>query len=814
MKKIKFQTDVLPHTLAVGVFLIVTILFFNPVFFGNKTISQGDITQFLWGSKELRDYRSATGEEGLWSNSMFSGMPAYMVNMEWSDGIVAGMKNVLSFFLPHPVRNIFLAFVCYYIMLLAFRVRPYLAVAGALAFGLSSYMIIGLSAGHNARIGAIAFMPLVVAGIHLAFSGRRVLGLGVSAAALALHLRENHIQITYYLLIIVVGYGVVQLAYAWKQKSLAEYFKTIAVLVGAALVAAGTFFGPMWAVTELSQYSTRGKSELVSKSVDTAGSGLPKSYAFQYSNGIIEPITLLIPNFYGGSSSNYLVNDQKSQTYQALANTNDQNMANQLAQYSSPYWGSQPLSAPYYGGAIIVFLFAFGMLVVERKYVWWLVPVSVFAIMLSWGSNFEAFNYWMFDHLPAYNKFRSVTFSMIIVFFSLPLLGMLGLEKLLEKGLDAAMKKKLLIAFGSTGGLCVLLWLFAGVFDFMRPFESELPAWFLNALRDDRKGLFRDDLVRSFAFIGSIFILLFLNVPKKISPIGFFTFLIAMVAIDLAVVDGRYFSKDNYQRKRDNADFEPTKSDSEILKDKGRYRVFNLAEFYEAKTSLFHQSLGGYHGVRLKRYQELYDSAITREQERLFSDARQGNLNTANYGVLNMLNAKYLVYGQDVIPNPHANGNAWFVDEVVKVKSANEELSTVSTIDTKRMAVIDETRMKTNDLVNQDSVASIRLVEQKPNWLKYEAKSTTGGLAVFSEIFYPKGWTATIDGKEVPILRADYVLRAIEVPAGNHTIEFVFQPKPYLVGDKVTMASSWLLLLLVLGTLGWTLRQEKVNEEA
>ncbi len=811
MKKITVS-NLLPHVLAVVVFLVVTVTFFSPVFFDNKVLNQGDITQFMWGSKELRDYRAATGEEGLWAGTMFSGMPAYLVNMDWSDGVVVGIKKVLSLFLPHPVCNIFLAFICYYILLLTFRIRPYLAIAGALAFGLSSYMIIGLGAGHNARIGAIAFMPLVMAGIHLAFSDKRMLGLGVTSAGLALQLRENHVQITYYLMIIVGVYGMVQLVYAWREKKINEFFKTVGVLSVAALIAAGTFFGPLWAITEYSQYSTRGKSELVTSSINTVGSGLPKSYAFEFSNGILEPITALMPNFYGGSSSNYFVTDPQSKSYAALMNAGDQKVANQLAQYSSSYWGEQPMSAPYYAGAIIVFLFVFGCLTADKKYVVWLVPVTAISIMLSWGANFEFFNFLLFDYLPGYNKFRSVTFVMVVLFFCLPLMGMLGLEFFLQTGVNKQVRQKLLIAFGSTGFVCLLLFLFSGLLNYRGPYDSELPVWFVDALRADRMALFRSDAIRSFGFIAAVFAVLFFDLPKKISMMGFFAFLTVVILIDMVAIDKRYFTNEQYLRKRDNARFEPWPTDKAILQDKGYYRVFNLTNFYEANTSQFHHSLGGYNGVRLKRYQELYDSCISREAERLIAAAQQGQIDYKTFSVLNMLNAKYIVYGQDatsILLNPEPNGLAWFVKEILPVNSPNEELSKTSNIETKDVAVVDVNKFKLKDSsFTLDSLATINLVDHKPNWLKYQSQSSQNSVIVFSEIYYPKGWHASIDGKEASILRADYVLRALEVSAGKHVIEFKFEPKPYLIGDKVTRASSWVMLLLLLGSLGWNWKKE------
>lgn len=363
MRKIKFG-DVLPHGVAVVVFLLVTLTFFSPVFFENRSLDQQDIQQHIGSSKSLRDYREATGQEGLWAPSMFSGMPAYLVNLEWSDGVVVTMKKVLTLFLPHPIRNIYAAFICYYILLLAFRVRPYLALAGALAFGLSSYMIIGLSVGHNARIGAIAFMPLVMAGIHLAFTGKRVLGFGVTAAGLAFQLRENHLQITYYLILIVAVYGLVQLIIAFREKQLKEFFTSLAILIPAAVIASATFFGQFWAITEYTRYSIRGPSELAKAHSD----GLTKAYAFVYNYGIWEPMTLLVPQFYGGSSMKAFVSDAKSESYKALSTAENNDLANRLANYTSEYWGPQSATiGPYYSGAIIVFLFVLGIVFAERR---------------------------------------------------------------------------------------------------------------------------------------------------------------------------------------------------------------------------------------------------------------------------------------------------------------------------------------------------------------------------------------------------------------------------------------------------------------
>lgn len=813
MKKINFAQHVLPHVIAIAAFLLVTVFFFSPVFFDNKTLTQHDIQQWEGSSKSLRDYRDKTGDEGLWAETMFSGMPAYLINMQWDNQPVAYLKTFLAVGLPHPIANIFLSFLCYYIMLLAFRVRPYLAIGAAIAFGLSTYMIIGLAAGHNARIGAIAFMPLVMAGIHLAFSGKRLLGFGLTTTAVALELRENHLQITYYLFIIILIYGIVQLVNALREKQAGEFIKTTGLLVAAAIIAVGTFFGPLWGINEYSAYTIRGKSDLVSaKQTD----GLGKEYAFDASNGILEPMMLLIPNFYGGSARNFLVQDENSNAYKALVSSNDQQMANQLAQYSSAYWGPQSYTVPYYAGAIIVFLFVLGIAFAEKKYVWWLVIAAAIGIMISWGSSFQTVNYFLFDHVPGLNKFRSVTFALIITLFSLPLLGMLGLEQFMEKGVTPETKKKLYWVLGSTAGLCLLLILGAGMFSFMREAEHQLPNWFTKALVADRKSLFRSDAFRSLAFCVAAFIMLFFGLWKK-SPVAFYAFFFFMITLDLVIVNKRYLSKENYQSKRDNSYLAMNEADKEILKDNGYYRVYNIQPgsfTSEARTSYFHNSLGGYHGAKLRRYQDLYDSCLFDETNRMITDAQSGALDFKKYGVMNMLNAKYIVYGpnrDNVIPNNAANGAAWFVEEVVTVASPNEELKALRTINTRYIAVIDGSAFKVEE-TPYDSAATISLLEHTPRYLKYESNSAVKGLAVFSEIYYDKGWKAFIDGNETDIIRVDYVLRALQVPEGKHTIEFKFEPKAYTVGNKVTMASSWLTLLVLLGSIGLSVRKEKDSE--
>lgn len=812
MRKIRFTAHILPHIIAILTFFLITVFFFNPVFFENKRIGQHDIRMWEASSKSLRDFREQTGEEGLWTPSMFSGMPAYLVNVHWSNESVIFLKKILTLSLPHPVNNIMAAFVCYYLLLLTFRVRPYLAISGAIAFGLSSFMIIGLSAGHNARIGAMAFMPLVMAGIHLAFSNKRLLGFGVTAAGLSMHLRENHLQITYYLLLIVLGYGLVQLVDAIRKKQLPGFLKNIGVLIPAVLIASGTVIGQFWAITEYTTYSIRGKSELENPSLQGQEEGLTKSYAFQYNYGIWEPMTLLIPEFYGGSSRNSLISDPESEVYQALVQqAGDQQTANQLAQYATAYWGPQRggTIGPYYAGAIVCFLFVIGIVYANRKYVWWLLPLSVFAIFLSWGDSFPSFNYFMFDYLPGYNKFRSFNFALIIILFAMPLMGLIGLENLLTNGFNKNTLKKFLWPVGIIGGICLILAVTGGFGDFLRDFEEQLPPWFVNALQEERSDLLQSDAWRSFWFIVLFAGIIYLRLKNWIKDPVLFIGAAALVTADLAFVDKRYFTKENFVRKTATS-FTATPADEEIRKDKSYYRVYNLQSPFstDATASYFHYDIGGYHGAKLRRYQDLYDSCLSRQTNRFINDAQRGSIDFQSYSVLNMLNVKYIIYGPErnnVITNPEANGAAWFVKDIERVNSPTEELERVCEVNTERTAVINVAENPVSDL-STDSTGQISIVEHAPNYLKYESQSSSAGLAVFSEIYYPKGWKATIDGEPADILRANYVLRALTIPAGKHTIEFRFEPAAYVIGNKITLASSWLLLLIVAGCLGWSVK--------
>ncbi len=772
MKKINFQKDVLPHLVAIAIFLILTAIFFKPEFFDNKTLSQGDILQWGASATEIIDYRNTTGEEGLWTNSVFGGMPAYMINMRWGNQLIEMAHRVFSLGLSHPSKILFTAMLSFYIMLLCFKVRPYIAIIGAIAFGCSSYNLIGFTAGHNARISALSLIPLVIGGIHLCFTSNKWLGASLTALALAMHLRVNHLQITYYLIFIVGIYGLVQLISAYREGSLKIFFQRLGLLVTAALLAVGTYFGEIYATYEYGQYSNRGKSELRQQNdPEKNQDGLPQTYAFQYSNGIWDPMTLFIPNVLGGNTS---------------------------------YWGSETPTT-YYAGAIMVFLFAVGIAFLERKYVIWLVAVAILGILLSYGRNFASLNYFLFDYFPGYNKFRSVTFIIFLPIFAITLLGSLGLEKLLSTKLDKAKRKKLWIALGATAGVALLLAIFSGIFSYRGAFDD--PQW-QDSVRDavvgDRQSLLRADAFRSFLFIALFVAIYYLQSIEKLSKTLAYSLFILLVGLDMGIVGKRFLNADRFQRGVTQQYVSKLPGDqfieqNEFLGD----RVLDLGPriFYDARASAHHHSINGYHGARIRRVQELLDARLINEREQMRLAVQNGDYSIRGFEMVNMLNGRFIIANpsdaRGILTNNNVNGSAWFVSQVSQVNSPDEELAQIQQVNTKTTAVIDQSKF--NIAGSGYGVGDIRLTDYHPGYWKYESNNSTNGLAVFSEIHYPKGFEVTIDGQPVEMLRANYILRALEVPQGQHVIEFKFVPWIYKTGNVIMSICSVLTLLLLFG---------------
>ncbi len=806
--KINFN-QFIPHIIAVFVFLLITIIFFHPVFFENKAIFQHDILQGQGAAQSLKQYREATGEEGLWAGSIFSGMPANLVSLIYSGDLVIHFQKAYSLWLPHPTGLLLMSFFSMYILLfLAFKVRPYLSLAGAIAFGLTSFQIISLGAGHNAKVGAVALMPLIFAGIVLAFRGKLGLGFILTAFGLAMQIRINHLQITYYLLIICIAYGINEVIVRLKAGTLASLLKPLSVLILAAVLAVGANLGKLWGIFEYSQYSIRGKSELNSGAVPAGESGLNKEYAFEFSNEIFEPLVLFIPNFYGGASNQNLGTSSNLADALRRQGVSPAQLEEQTKNIPT-YWGDQRLSAPYYAGAITVFLFVLGLLILEGKQKWWLLSLVVFGIMLSWGKNFAAFNYFLFDYMPGYNKFRSVTFAIIIPIFCMPILGFQGLEKLLGQGLNKRNQKILFMAAIATAGFALIAALLAGVGSYVGGIDYRLsslgyPGWFMQAIKEDREALLRSDGFRSMIFILLATGLIWFIVKKLLNEqVALFGFTILFL-LDMFLVDRRYFDKENFSRSPERTFFTETEADKLIKTDKdNHFRVlYLLGPFTDARTSYHHRSIGGYHGAKMRRYQDVVENCLQDEIQEIIIKLRNRDQNFNSLGVINMLDTRYFLAGSargEVIGNEAANGPAWFVQQVKKVLTPDEEIRDLPNANTKTIAIVNTSRFEVHDEEGYFTSGTIDLVQNRPNHLVYDVDTAGDAFAVFSEIYYPIGWTATIDGQEAEIIQANYILRALEIPEGKHTVEFRFEPDSYVIGNKVMWTANILLIIALAG---------------
>lgn len=811
MKNLDLKKNFLPHILAIITFVMLVVVYYNPVFFENKAIRQNDVLQGEGSAAELKEYRELTGEEGLWTNSMFGGMPGYLIHVQFSGDLLQHLQSIYYLWLAHPARLTFMAMLSFYILLVVMGVRPYLAIAGGIAFGLGSFNIISIEAGHNSKVLAITYMPLVLAGIYMAFYKNKLWGFTLTAFALALQLRANHLQITYYLLLIVVIFGIIVLIGAIKEKILPHFFKTMALLFGALIIAIGCNFGKLWTIFEYSPYSIRGEAELTAPGQEPANSGgLDRDYAFHWSSGKLESFTLLVPNLYGGGSvqdvgMNSVLADALESQGVPPAQIRD------IVQAANTYWGDQPgVAGPIYAGAIVCFLFIIGIIFADKRFKWWLIIATILSLLLAWGKNLEWFNYFMFDYLPGYNKFRAVSMALVIALLCIPLLGFLGLEKLMQQKLNKITRKKLLTAVGVSAGLALLIWVFGSMADFSGPLDVQLasggyPPWLIQALQDQRASMLTADAFRSVFFILAAGAVIYFFMKEKLNKTVALTMLALLVTVDLWAVDKRFLNEENYSRSPKQDFFAPTEADQFILQDTAmHYRVFNLQNpWNEARTSFHHKSIGGYHGAKMRRYQDLIDRCLSEETNALIQNFNTGNFDFSNFGTINMLNTKYLLAGntrEAVIENEQALGNAWLVGEVIKANSPDEEINALCALNTATTAVVDVSQFPLPQ-TNFNTNGSIELVEYKPNYLKYTANTAGEAFIVFSEIYYPIGWEVKLNGERTDYMRANYLLRAMTVPTGQHTIEFTFAPDSYFIGNKVMLGSSILLILLLAGSI-------------
>ncbi|MCS5490335.1 YfhO family protein [Algoriphagus limi] len=799
--KLNFQKDLLPHLLGILIFYLLIVFYFSPLVFDGKVIFQGDILQWEGSAKEVMDYRAETGEQALWTNSMFGGMPAYFISLEFPGDITNALVSILTLGLPHPINGLFFGMLGMYILLLSYRVRPLFSIAGSIAFSFNTFNLLSLEAGHNAKIWAVCLIPLILAGIHLAFEKKRILGAALLALGLLLQLKFNHLQITYYTLIVSVIYVLVRLIVDWKKDGALEIGKSLGFLTMGALLAVGGNLGRLAAALEYSPYSTRGEATL-----ETESSGLDREYAFSWSNGKLETLTLLIPDFYGGGSQTPLPENSASE--KALrANGIDAGQINGFVKAAPTYWGDQTFTGgPIYGGIILVFLAILGIWAAPKEVLYALGGMILFSILLSWGKNLAWFNYLLFDILPGYNKFRAVSMALGITLFAIPVLGMISLEKLVQKG----ELKPLYVASGIVGGLLLILAVASGaLFRFEAPVDSNLPEWLANALQTDRKSMLTSSAWKSLGFLVVSGGLVFLNLKQKISDWVLGLALIALISVDLVSINRRYLNSESFQGNPSRQFFAETPAEKEIEKDKDYFRVLNLTEGLTqgARTSYRFASLGGYHGAKLRRYQDLVDYQLQNEIQDFITKAQEGNFDWDGIGVINMLNTKYLIAGQDagaVFENPQANGPAWIPSEIIPVSSNEEEIKLVGEINTKTQATVN-----TEEFGNISTGAGqITLVDHNPNELNYQAQMDQGGLVVFSEIHYPKGWIAKIDGNETPILRVDYLLRGIEVPSGAHKIEFSFEPSSYYATKTPMVIFQYLIVISLIGGIFLTYKTE------
>ncbi len=821
------------YIIAVLIFTALSFIYFFPVLEGKKLVTN-DNNVYRASAKEIIEHRAKYHEEPLWTNSMFGGMPAYQISVKYKGNLIKPFLNSLQIF-RFPVAAIFLMMLGFYILLLVYGVNPWIAIPGAIAFTFCSYNFIIIAAGHNTKAYAIAYMVPMIAGIIYAVRKNRLAGAALAGVCLAFELIANHLQVTYYALLIVIVYGISELVYAIKEKRLQGYLKSLGVLVVAVVLAAGTNFTHLNTTLEYTKYTTRGGSNLTQ---DENKTGLDKTYATDWSIGIDETLTLLIPDFMGGGSSIHF--DRGTETYKTLQSYR----ATQLAPVLNAYRGEQPSTSSVYAGAIVVFLFVLGLFIVEGRERWWLLAITILSILLSWGKNFMPLTEFFLDYFPGYNKFRAVSTILVIAGFTIPLMAALTLKKIFQDAIDKKIfTRSVFWSAGITGGICLLFALFPDIagsyissndyalFQQLR-ITPDVQKIFETAFIADRKEMLQSDAFRSLVFIVLAAGLLMAYYHKKIAMKYTIGILVLLLLFDMWPVSKRFLNKDNFEKASIASQPYPmTIADKAILEDKSPdYRVLNLSvsPFNDASTSNWHKSIGGYHGAKLQIYSELIENGLMHDITDFANTYQKnsnpgflpmelaGSLTRANS--LNMLNTKYIIIDPQGLPlkNKSALGNAWFVNSYRIVENADEEISLINSFDPSSEALIDKSfkQYLSKESYTADSLRKIELTSYKANELIYHYSSSNEGLVVFSEIYYPAGWKSYIDGTEIPCFKADYVLRAMEIPAGDHEIIFRFDPDSYRTGTRISFASSLLLILLCAGSLYMISRKKKTSIES
>lgn len=812
-----------PYILAVVLFMVISVIYFSPVLEGKK-LQSSDGTQFKGMAKEIVDYRGATGKEALWANNMFSGMPAYLTSTLYPGELFSKVQKAVTS-ISQPVMILTFSFLFFFILCILLDMGVWTAFAASLAYGFMTFTFVVMVTGHLTKAHALTYTALIVAGILMAFRKNKIGGSLIAALGLSLMLSANHLQMTYYAAILVLILGITYLVYAIREKTLPDFAKTTAFLLVAVLFAVGTNFSRLYTTYEYGKYSMRGQSEL-SLNGENKTSGLDQNYILDYSYDLGEAMTAFIPRFKGGGMSEPL--GTGSETYKFIADSQGAGPAKKMVEGGMPmYWGTQPISgAPFYFGAVLCFLFVLGMFLVKGKDKWWLVAVFTVSLLLSLGKNFSLLTNLMLDYFPGYNKFRDVKNIIVIQQFAMALLGALAVKEVYQRKINTAeFMNGLKYAFGITGGLALIFAVLPGMAgSFSGNTDAQYlqmgwPQQLIDALMADRKSALRIDAFRTFIFVSLAAAGLWAYWNNKLKAQYAIVLWVALVLVDMWPVNKKYFNNEHFGSKKEVAvPFQETAADKEIKKDKDLYyRVLNLQNpFADARTSYFHKSLGGYHGAKMKRYSELIKYAIEPEMRTLiagFKKPESIDSVMTNLPVINMLNTKYFIYdtGQAPLSNTHALGNAWLVKDVKLVDKVDEEVTSLKGFDPKTTAIVNRSFEKElGDLKSASAGGVIKLTEYKPNYLKYEATVNSGSqLAVFSEIYYPKGWKSFIDGKETVHIQANFVLRALVVPAGNHQIEFKFEPESYFTGNKISFASSILLLLAMGGYLFYRFKFKK-----
>ena len=820
----------LPDVLAVLLFAVLAFAYFFPADIEGRILYRHDASAGRGAGQEGIEYLQKTGERSRWTNALFGGMPTYQMAPSYKSTDKLGQAiNAYHLWLPENVWYVFAYLLGFYILLRAFDFRQHLAALGSIIWAFSTYFLIIIAAGHIWKVWALAYLPPMIAGIVLAYRGKYLWGFLVTAIFTAFEINANHVQMTYYYLFIILFLVIAWFVEALQKKELARFVKATGVCLAAAAIGLCLNLSNIYHTWQYSQESMRGKSELVKKnSANQTSSGLERDYITQWSYGIGETWTLMIPNTKGGASVPLSMNET------AMAKANNDYIA--IYQQIGQYWGEQPgTSGPVYVGAFVMMLFILGLFIVKGPVKWALLAATILSILLSWGKNFMGFTDFFLDYVPMYAKFRTVASILVIAEFTIPLLAMLALKKIFdEPELLKSKAKYLYVSLGLTAGFCLIFALMPSLcFDsFISSSEIQalqgLPAEHQRPLMDNlsemRMAMFTSDCWRSFWIIilGTAFLLLFKY--DKLKKEYTIAAILVLCLIDLWQINKRYLNDEMFVPKSEReAPQQMTQADEQILHDKSLdYRVLNLASntFNENETSYYHKSIGGYHAAKLRRYQEMIEQYISSEmQQTMQAVAEAGGDMTQVKGdsifpVLNMLNTKYFIFplqgGQTVpLQNPYTYGNAWFVDKLQYAKNANEELMSVGRIDLRHEAVADE-KFKTQlgEAVVQDTASIVTITAYEPNQLKYDVNSGKGGVIVFSEIYYP-GWTATVDGEPAELGRVNYILRALNVKPGKHEVVLSFFPKSVDTTETIAYTAYGILILVILGALFMEYRRRK-----